>query len=62
MANWFRWESLAPKEMAPPQREKLTKVLRLMAGTSSLDEARNAYCSALRMLQENGWSHYWEAA
>lgn len=62
MANWFRWESLAPKEMTPPQREKLTKVLRLMAGTSSLDEARNAYCSALRMLQENGWSHYWEAA
>jgi hypothetical protein len=62
MANWFKWESLAPREMTPPQAEKLTKVLRLMVGTSSLDEARNAYRSAHRILQENGWSHYWEAA
>jgi hypothetical protein len=48
--------------MGPPEREKLTKVLRLMAGTSSLDEARNAYRSAVRMLQEGGWSRHWGMA
>jgi hypothetical protein len=62
MGNWFSWESLAPKDMGPPEREKLTKVLRLMAGTSSLDEARNAYRSAVRMLQEGGWSRHWGMA
>ena len=62
MGNWFKWESLAPRAMEAPLRDKFIKVLRLMAGTSSLDEARNAYRSALRILQENGWGRHWEAA
>jgi hypothetical protein len=62
IGNWFDWEGLAPKEMAPPQRERLVKLLRLMAGTTSLDEARNAYRTALRMLQERNWDRQWEAA
>jgi hypothetical protein len=62
IGNWFDWEGLAPKEMAPPQRERLVKLLRLMAGTTSLDEARNAYQTALRMLQERNWDRQWEAA
>jgi len=62
IGNCFDWEGLAPKEMAPPQRERLVKLLRLMAGTSSLDEARNAYHTALRMLQERSWDRQWEAA
>jgi len=62
MGNSFRWESLVPKELAAPQSERLLKVLRLMAGTTSLDEARNAYRSGLRILQDSGWGHYWEAA
>ena len=61
MGNWFKWESLAPGDMTATLREKLTKMLRLMAGTPSLDEARNAYHGAVRMLQENGWSRHWEA-
>jgi hypothetical protein len=62
IGNWFDWEGLAPKEMAPPQRERLVKLLRLMAGTTSLDEARNAYHTAFRMLQERNWDRQWEAA
>jgi hypothetical protein len=62
MGNWFNWECLAPKDMGAPEREKLTKVLRLMAGTSNLDEARNAYRSAVRLLQEGGWSRHWGIA
>ena len=62
IGNWFDWEGLAPKEMAPPQRERLVKLLRLMAGTASLDEARNAYHSALRMLEQSNWDRQWEAA
>jgi hypothetical protein len=60
--NSFSWESLAPRGMGPPEREKLTKVLRLMAGTSNVDEARNALRTALRMLQEGGWSRHWGIA
>jgi hypothetical protein len=62
VGNWFDWETLAPREMAPPQRERLIKLLRLMAGTASLDEARNAYGNALRMLQQSNWDWQWEAA
>jgi hypothetical protein len=62
IGNSFNWESLAPRDMAPQHRERLVKYLRLMAGTPSLDEGRNAYHSALRMLEENGWSRQWEAA
>lgn len=62
MGNWFRWETLSPSDMAEPQREKLTKLLRLMAGTSSLEEARNAYRRALNLLQEGGWSRHWGIA
>jgi hypothetical protein len=62
MGNSFRWDYLVPKELSAPQSERLLKVLRLMAGTTSLDEARTAYRSGLRILQDSGWGHYWEAA
>lgn len=62
LSNSFDWESLVPGEMTQPHREKLMKLLRLMAGTTSLDEARSAYHNAVRMLNENGWSGRWEAA
>jgi len=60
--NWFDWESLAPDEMAPSLRDRLTKVLRLMAGTTNLDEARSAYQKALRVLEDNGWGDHWGLA
>jgi hypothetical protein len=62
IGNWFDWESLAPKEMGEPQRERLGKLLRQMAGTTNLDEARNAYRTALRMLELNNWDRQWKVA
>jgi hypothetical protein len=62
IGNWFDWESLAPKEMGEPQRERLGKLLRQMAGTTNLDEARNAYRTALRMLEQNNWDRQWKVA
>lgn len=49
---WFDWDSLAPSEMTAAQRSRLVQLLRLMAGTNSLGEARNAYTSALKALQD----------
>jgi|HubBroStandDraft_3_1064219.scaffolds.fasta_scaffold00850_3 hypothetical protein len=60
--NRFAWDSLAPKEFTAPQRERLVKLLRLMAGTSSLDEARNAYRNALRLMEQDGCDWQWEPA
>lgn len=62
MSNWFAWESLAPKDLAPQLRDRLVKFLRLMAGTSSLEESRAAYGNALRVLEESGRSRAWEVA
>jgi hypothetical protein len=62
IGNWFNWETLAPKEMSQQQRERLVKLLRLMAGTASVDEARSAYRNALHMLDQNNWDRLWEAA
>jgi hypothetical protein len=62
IGNWFDWGTLAPADMPRPQRERLVQLLRLMAGTTSLGEARNAYSGALRMLQQNNWEWEWEIA
>jgi hypothetical protein len=58
----FAWISLTPKAMAADQKTRVVQLLRLMSGTTSVGEARNAYDSAFRMLQENGWQRLWENA
>lgn len=58
----FDWETLAPAEMAGAQRVRFVQLLRLMSGTNSVGEARNAYRSALRMLEQNNWKWRWDAA
>jgi hypothetical protein len=60
--SWFDWGTLAPKEMAGAQRARLIQCLRLMASTTSVGEARNAYRSALRLMQQNDAGWQWEAA
>jgi hypothetical protein len=60
--SWFDWGTLVPKEMAGAQRARLVQCLRLMASTTSVGEARNAYRSALRMMQQNDAAWQWEAA
>jgi hypothetical protein len=62
IGNWFDWECLVPEPMPPPQRDRLVKLLKLMAGTASLNEARNAYRNAFSMLKQNNWDRLWEAA
>jgi hypothetical protein len=58
----FAWISLTPKTMPAEQKTRVVQLLRLMSGTTSLGEARNAYESAFRMLEENGWQRLWENA
>jgi hypothetical protein len=60
--SWFDWGTLVPKDMASARRSRLIQCLRLMAGTSSVGEARNAYRSALRMMQQSDAGWQWEAA
>jgi hypothetical protein len=60
--SWFDWSTLVPKEMAGALRARLIQCLRLMASTSSVGEARNAYRSALRMMQQGEAAWQWEAA
>lgn len=62
LGNWFDWESLAPDAMGASQRTRLVRLLRLMAGTTSVGEAQNAYHSARRLLEEGSWEWQWEAA
>jgi hypothetical protein len=58
----FDWESLAPVGISQAQRQRLVNVLTLMAGTTSLGEARNALQSARRILEQNHCDWQWEPA
>jgi hypothetical protein len=58
---WFDLESLAPAEMPVAECRRLTQLLMLMAGTSSLGEARNAYHSALKIMRKHDLEWLWEA-
>jgi hypothetical protein len=58
----FDWESLAPVGISAAQRQRLVNVLTLMAGTTSLGEARNALRSARLILEQNHCDWQWEAA
>jgi hypothetical protein len=58
----FDWESLAPVGIAPAQRKRLVNILMLMAGTTSLGEARNALRSARVILEQNHCDWQWEPA
>jgi hypothetical protein len=60
VGNSFDWSRLAPPEMSEKQTERLLQFLRLMVGTTSVGEARNAYRSALMLLQQNGWQSHWD--
>lgn len=60
--GWFDWETLAPKEMAATQRARVVRLLQLMAGTTSVGEARNAYRTALRMMEADNRGWHWKAA
>jgi hypothetical protein len=60
--SWFDWATLVPKDMVGAQRARLVQCLRLMASTTSVGEARNAYRSALRMMRQNNMAWQWEAA
>jgi hypothetical protein len=58
----FDWESLAPVGISQAQRQRLVSVLTLMAGTTSLGEARNALRSARVVLEQNHCDWQWEPA
>jgi hypothetical protein len=58
----FDWESLAPVGISEAHRQRLVNVLTLMAGTTSLGEARNALRSARLILEQNHCDWQWEPA
>jgi hypothetical protein len=45
------WEPFVPREMPPAVRERTFKILRKLAGTNSLSEARNAYAQYQQALR-----------
>lgn len=57
-SNSFDWESLLPEKMLRFEKERIVRCLRIMAGTSLLGEARNAYETAERLLREAGWERW----
>lgn len=60
ISSSFEWLVLTPKSMPDGQKTRLVQLLRLMSSTTQLGEARNAYASAQRMMQQNGWARLWE--
>jgi hypothetical protein len=52
------WDSIIPAAIPQPARPRLMKILRQMAGTSSLGEARNAKTQADNIIRTHGVS--WE--
>jgi hypothetical protein len=53
LAAGFDWSRLAPADFPPHTRQVMAKTLRMMASTSNINEARNAYGRASQMLQNH---------